>query len=59
MLHSGSRRIGKDTAENYNKIAIEQMKKLGLAKDPSPNDLNYLRIDSEEGQAYLNDMEWC
>jgi RNA-splicing ligase RtcB len=49
MLHSGSRRIGKETAEYYNKIAMEQMKKQGLAKDPSPNDLNYLRIDSEGG----------
>jgi RNA-splicing ligase RtcB len=57
MLHSGSRRICKETAGYYNKIGMAQMKKQGLAKYPSPNDLNYLRIYSEGGQAYLNDME--
>jgi len=38
-------------------MAIDQMKKSGfkLKKD----DLNYLRIDSDEGQQYLKDMEWC
>ena len=62
MLHSGSRHIGKHTAEFYNNVAIEQMNKLGDAYGNKRNvkqDLNYLRIDTEEGQAYLSDMQWC
>lgn len=62
MLHSGSRNIGKTTAEYYNQIAMQQMQKI----DPTikkgelkAEGLNYLRIDSEEGQDYLRDMEWC
>ncbi|TNV78471.1 hypothetical protein FGO68_gene13757 [Halteria grandinella] len=57
MLHSGSRHIGKTTAEYYNQLAITQMQKLGNSRQGG--DLNYMKIDSEEGQAYLSDMLWC
>lgn len=48
MLHSGSRHIGKHTAEYYNEKAMEQMVKSGVAKEDSvhKDGLNYLRIDS-------------
>ena len=57
MLHSGSRNIGKQTAEYYNQLAIKQME-LRNIKAPNP-DLNHLLIESEEGQNYLKDMSWC
>jgi tRNA-splicing ligase RtcB len=57
MLHSGSRYAGKTTAEHYNKVALAQMTKTGV-KD-YPKDLFYLRVESKEGQDYLNDMRWC
>lgn len=47
MLHSGSRYIGKFTAEFYNGLAKDQMKKQALK--PNYQDLYYLRIDSPEG----------
>ena len=59
MLHSGSRGIGNNTAEYYNKRAMDHMQKAGLVKKAKSDDLNYLPIDSEEGRAYLRDMEWC
>lgn len=60
MLHSGSRNVGKTTAEYYNQLAITQMQAMGTADgDAKSKDLNYLRIDTVEGQAYLSDMLWC
>lgn len=62
MLHSGSRWVGNHTAEHYNQQAMAQMKAEGR---PTPSgrvgsgELNSLRIDSAEGQAYLGDMMWC
>jgi tRNA-splicing ligase RtcB len=57
MLHSGSRHIGKVTAERYNELAKEQMKARGVT---APNaDLNHLLIDSPAGRDYLADMTWC
>jgi tRNA-splicing ligase RtcB (3'-phosphate/5'-hydroxy nucleic acid ligase) len=57
MLHSGSRNIGKLTAEHYNTLAKTQMTARGVK---APNaDLNHLLIDSDEGRAYLTDMTWC
>lgn len=57
FLHSGSRNIGKVTAEKYNELAKEYMQKTNTS--PKNPDLNFLEIDSKEGQEYLMDMEWC
>ncbi|CAF1321410.1 unnamed protein product [Adineta ricciae] len=56
MLHSGSRRIGKETCDYYHGIAGQQMSQRRL---PVINELKYLEIDSSEGQDYLIDMRWC
>ncbi|CAF1508079.1 unnamed protein product [Adineta ricciae] len=56
MLHSGSRRIGKETCDYYHGIAGQQMSQRRL---PIINELKYLEIDSSEGQDYLIDMRWC
>eukprot|EP00898_Chlorokybus_atmophyticus_P005653 jgi/Chlat1/6089/Chrsp40S05682 len=59
MLHSGSRNIGNRTAIRYDGIAATQMKMDGRLGRDKKTELNTLRIDSSEGQAYLQDMAWC
>jgi len=57
MIHSGSRNIGKKTCDKYNKIALELNTKY---HSPIPNKhLAFLPADSEEGQAYINHMNFC
>jgi hypothetical protein len=46
MLHSGSRNVGNQTAMHHDKVAAQT----GF---PDPQGLNYMRIDSQEGQDYL------
>jgi tRNA-splicing ligase RtcB len=58
MIHSGSRNLGKQVADHYNKIAIALNEKWfsSVTKDKQ---LAFLPLDSDEGQAYLNEMEYC
>jgi tRNA-splicing ligase RtcB len=58
MIHSGSRNLGKQVADHYNKIAISLNEKWHSAV-PKSWELAFLPIDSEEGQAYLNEMQYC
>jgi len=58
MIHSGSRNLGKQVADHYNKIA----KKLNEKQDhpiPPSWELSYLKADSNEGEMYLEEMEFC
>lgn len=57
MLHSGSRNLGKITADRYNDKAKAQMAARGEA--PRHTDLNALLLESPEGQEYILDMQWC
>jgi len=52
MLHSGSRHIGNVTAQHYDGEAARQC---GGQKEA----LAYLEIASDEGKAYLTDMDFC
>jgi tRNA-splicing ligase RtcB len=57
MLHSGSRGIGKLTAELHIKIAKGEMKKFFLnLEDP---DLAYLSEQTPEFENYVHDLFWC
>jgi len=56
MLHSGSRNIGNTSASYHDGVARKILQRQGIRVPPG---LNYLRIDSKEGQDYLQDMEWC
>eukprot|EP01024_Parvocaulis_polyphysoides_P049321 TRINITY_DN4769_c0_g3_i2.p2 TRINITY_DN4769_c0_g3~~TRINITY_DN4769_c0_g3_i2.p2 ORF type:complete len:485 (-),score=37.53 TRINITY_DN4769_c0_g3_i2:315-1643(-) len=56
LLHSGSRNIGNITAELYDKKAQSILAKKGIKMPPG---LNYMEINSKEGQEYLQDMQWC
>ena len=58
MIHSGSRNLGYKVADYYNKLAIVLNEKL---PNPIPKEwqLASLPVDSEEGQAYLKEMQFC
>lgn len=58
MIHSGSRNFGLQVAEHYNELAKELNKKWHTAVDPKW-DLAFLPLDSEEGQAYMREMQYC
>ena len=56
VTHSGSRNLGNQVAQIYQKLAIEQCNKKGSNKT-YPNDLCYLTGESREH--YLHDMKIC
>lgn len=56
MIHSGSRNLGKQVADYYNKVAIELNKKWF---SDVQKELNFLPINSEEGQSYIREMNYC
>ncbi len=58
MVHSGSRNIGKQVADYYNKLAIRLNEKW---KSPVPRrvQLAYLPLDTKEAQVYIREMEYC
>ena len=58
MIHSGSRNLGKQVADHYNRIAIELNKKW-FSEVTKEWDLAFLPVDSEEGQAYIKEMQYC
>ena len=58
MIHSGSRNIGLKVADYYNKLAIELNEKWHSAV-PKEWELAFLPIESDEGQAYIREMNYC
>jgi tRNA-splicing ligase RtcB len=58
MIHSGSRNLGKQVADHYNKLAVELNKKWHSSV-PKEHELAFLPLDSEEGQAYIREMNYC
>lgn len=56
MLHSGSRNFGYKIAKEYNNKAIELNKKWF---SPTPKDLAFLPLDSEEGLEYMQAMNYA
>ncbi|NTU69213.1 RtcB family protein [bacterium] len=58
MIHSGSRNLGKQVADYYNKIAIKENEKWASSV-PREWELAFLPIDSEEGRAYIREMNYC
>mmetsp|Transcript_14518 Transcript_14518/g.22713 ORF Transcript_14518/g.22713 Transcript_14518/m.22713 type:complete len:361 (-) Transcript_14518:1497-2579(-) len=60
MLHSGSRNIGNRVAQHYDRVAKDMLLEQHAGDTVKRlNGLNYMPIDSREGQEYLQDMEWC
>ncbi|MBI5805248.1 RtcB family protein [candidate division TA06 bacterium] len=58
MIHSGSRNIGKQVADHYNKAAINLNEKSG-GKIPKQWELAFLPVDSDQGRQYLSEMQYC
>ena len=56
MVHSGSRNFGLKIADYYNKLAISFNEKW-YSKIPKEWELAFLPIESEEGNAYYNEMK--
>jgi tRNA-splicing ligase RtcB len=56
MIHSGSRNVGLQIANHYYKVARALNESAG---EFAPPHLNFLHLDSPEGQAYLHDMQWA
>lgn len=58
MIHSGSRNIGKQVADHYNRLATELNKKWNTPV-PKSHQLAWLPFDSQEGQTYWKEMQYC
>ena len=58
MIHSGSRNLGLKVANHYNKLAVELNAKW-YSEVPKEWELAFLPVDSEEGQAYIREMNYC
>jgi tRNA-splicing ligase RtcB len=58
MIHSGSRNIGKQVADHYNRKAIDLNREAG-DEYGLKTELAWLRIDSETGSDYMKEMQYC
>ena len=58
MIHSGSRNLGKQVADHYNNIAKDINAKYHSSVLPEW-DLAFLPLDSEDGQRYVQEMQYC
>lgn len=58
MIHSGSRNLGKQVADHYNKIA-EKLNEKWFSLVDKKQELAFLPIDSDEGKAYIREMNYC
>ena len=58
MLHSGSRNLGKQVADYYNRLAKVECRENGYA-DLVKQDLAFLKLESQIGQNYFKEMRFC
>ncbi len=58
MIHSGSRNFGYKVAHYYNELAIS-LNELWHTSIPKEWELAFLPLDSQEGQDYLREMQYC
>ena len=58
MIHSGSRNLGKQVANYYNKLAIQLNSKWYSSVEKN-KDLAFLPISSDEAINYINEMTYC
>lgn len=58
MIHSGSRNLGKQVADHYNKLAVE-VNAAWYSGVPKEWELAFLPLNSNEGQSYIAEMEYC
>jgi tRNA-splicing ligase RtcB len=58
MVHSGSRNIGKQVADYYNRLAIS-LNEEWKSTVPRSAQLAWLPVDSPEGKQYITEMNYC
>jgi tRNA-splicing ligase RtcB len=58
MIHSGSRNLGKQVADYYNRIAIA-MNSEYYSNVPISHELAFLPLDSIHGRSYIAEMNYC
>jgi len=58
MIHSGSRNLGKQVADHYNKIA-KAKNELWFSEVPKSWDLSFLPISDVDGISYYKEMTYC
>jgi len=58
MIHSGSRNLGKQVCDYYNRLAKE-FNARWFSSIPKDYDLAFFPMDSKEGALYLAEMQYC
>ena len=58
MVHSGSRNLGKKVADHYIKMATQQTADSDV-NIPRKWELDYLYVNSPDGQDYIREMKYC
>jgi tRNA-splicing ligase RtcB len=58
MIHSGSRNLGKQVADHYNKVAKELNSKW-YSQVKQEWDLAFLPMDTDEAKSYIREMNYC
>jgi tRNA-splicing ligase RtcB (3'-phosphate/5'-hydroxy nucleic acid ligase) len=58
MIHSGSRNLGKQVADSYNKIAI-RLNGLWFSEVTKDKELAFLPIQTDDAKDYINEMNYC
>ena len=58
MLHSGSRNLGKQVADYYNRLAERDCREKGY-DDLVKQELSFLELASQAGQRYFKEMRFC
>jgi tRNA-splicing ligase RtcB len=61
MIHSGSRNLGKQVCDHYKKLAYDLNHKWysHIPEDNLNDYLGFFPVDSEEGRAYIKEMNYC
>lgn len=58
MIHSGSRNLGKQVADHYNKLAVKiNQRYFSMVKKEW--DLAFLPIETQEAKLYMREMQYC
>lgn len=58
MVHSGSRNIGKQVADHYNRVA-RKLNEQWNSPVPLKHNLAYLPLNTEEAKLYMDEMRFC
>lgn len=58
MIHSGSRNLGKQVADHYNKVAIDLNERY-YSQVTKDKQLAFFPLNTDEGKSYLREMQYC